>query len=155
MFGPFFVEGAPEVALGGDIANGAHGHAVLGAPARVTDTDGAPVAGARIDVWQADEDGFYDVQYADARRAGRPRPAAHRRRTAATGSGRCGPSAYPIPDDGPVGDLLTAAGRGPMRPAHLHFMVDGARLPDACHPHLRRRRPTTWTPTPCSASRRP
>ena len=87
-----------------------------------TPTDGTPVAGARIEVWEADEDGFYDVQYDDSR-------------TAARGWLRSGPGGefrfwsvhpapYPIPDDGPVGDLLAAAGRGPMRPAHLHFRVD-------------------------------
>ena len=79
--------------------------------------------GARIDVWEADEDGFYDVQYARRRR----RPAAGGCAPAPDGGYRfwsVRPSPYPIPYDGPVGDLLTATGRGPMRPAHLHFKVE-------------------------------
>ncbi len=120
VFGPFFVQGAPEVPLGGDIAHGAKG-----TPCHVEGTvygdDGNPVQGARIEVWEADEDGFYDVQYDDKRVAGRGWL-----RSGSNGEYRfwsVRPAAYPIPDDGPVGDLLVAAGRGPMRPAHLHFMV--------------------------------
>lgn len=120
VFGPFFVDDAPEVGLGGDIASGA-----TGTPCRVsgtvTSTAGEPVPGARIEVWEADADGFYDVQYPDGRTAGR----------GWLTSGDDGgyrfwsvrPSAYGIPDDGPVGELLAASGRHPMRPAHLHFMV--------------------------------
>ena len=121
VFGPFFVEGAPEVPLGGDIARGAKG-----TPCYVTGTvrsmGGTPLPGSRIEVWEADEDGFYDVQYEGDVSAGR----------GWLRSGELGeygfwsvlPSPYPIPDDGPVGDLLKAAGRSPMRPAHLHFKVD-------------------------------
>src|SRR5262249_48876790 len=83
--------------------------------------DGKPVPGARIEVWEADEDGFYDVQYPDDRTAAR----AH------LFSGEQGeyrfwgltPTPYPIPHDGPVGELLAAVGRSPMRASHLHFMV--------------------------------
>ena len=72
-------------------------------------------------MWEADEDGLYDVQYDGDRTAGR----------GWLTSGDAGeyrfwsvrPSAYGIPDDGPVGELLAASGRHPMRPAHLHFMV--------------------------------
>jgi hydroxyquinol 1,2-dioxygenase len=87
----------------------------------VTTTSGAPVAGARIDVWEADDDGLYDVQRDGVETAGRGWL-----RSAPDGAYRfwsVRPSPYPIPDDGPVGDLLTATGRGPMRPAHLHFKV--------------------------------
>jgi protocatechuate 3,4-dioxygenase beta subunit len=120
VFGPFFVAGAPEIALGGDIAFGAKGQPCHVA-GTVRGTDGKPVPGARIEIWEADEDGFYDVQYPDGHLAGR----------GWLSSGPDGeyrfwsvhPAPYPIPDDGPVGDLLTAAGRGPMRPAHLHFKV--------------------------------
>jgi hydroxyquinol 1,2-dioxygenase len=126
VFGPFFVESAPRVEPGGDIAAGAPGEPCW-VEGTVTDTRGEPVAGARIDVWEADADGFYDVQYADDR-------------TAARGyllSGNGGeyrfwavtPTPYPIPDDGPVGRLLEATSRTPMRAPHLHFMVraDGLR----------------------------
>src|SRR4051794_32785753 len=64
VFGPFFVEGSPAFANGDDIAQGAPGEPCL-MQGRVIGVDGEPVAGADIEVWQADEDGFYDVQYAD------------------------------------------------------------------------------------------
>jgi hydroxyquinol 1,2-dioxygenase len=122
VFGPFFVEGAPEYANGDDLANGAAG-APCFVSGRVLDTTGAPLGGARIDVWQTDEDGFYDVQRADLDEA------QGRGRLTAGDDGRFWfwsvlPVAYPIPDDGPVGDLLAAGGRGPMRPAHVHFRVE-------------------------------
>jgi hydroxyquinol 1,2-dioxygenase len=122
VFGPFFVEGAPEFANGGDLAAGAPGKPCL-MRGRVLGTGGEAVAGAVIDVWQADEDGFYDVQYDDLEA---PRG---RGRLRSEADGRFWfwsvlPEAYPIPEDGPVGDLLHAAGRGPMRPAHVHFRVE-------------------------------
>jgi hydroxyquinol 1,2-dioxygenase len=121
VFGPFHVEDSPEHALGDDIANGARGEAcfVRGA---VRGLDGEPVANARIEVWQADEDGFYDVQYdgldqARARATLRTGPdGAYRFRSILANS-------YPIPHDGPVGKLLAALGRHPWRPAHLHFLI--------------------------------
>ncbi|WP_039804698.1 intradiol ring-cleavage dioxygenase [Nocardia araoensis] len=120
VFGPFFVDDAPEIPLGGDIARGASGMPCH-VSGQVRSVTGEPIAGARIEVWEADEDGFYDVQYPDGRSAGR----------GWLSSGIDGeyrfwsvlPAPYPIPHDGPVGDLLTATARGPMRPAHLHFMV--------------------------------
>jgi protocatechuate 3,4-dioxygenase beta subunit len=120
VFGPFFVEGAPCVELGGDIAGSARGEPCW-VEGRVTDTEGNPLPGARIEVWEADEAGFYDVQYADAEVAGR----AHLF-TDDQGDYRfwaLTPTPYPIPYDGPVGRLLKATGRSPMRAAHLHFMV--------------------------------
>jgi hydroxyquinol 1,2-dioxygenase len=118
VLGPFFVEGAPEARLGADISAGAPGQPCH-VSGTVRGTDGAPVAGARLDVWESDEDGRYDVQYPDDRVANR----AHLF-TDADGGYRfwcVRPAPYPIPHDGPVGDLLAAAGRGPMRPAHIHF----------------------------------
>jgi hydroxyquinol 1,2-dioxygenase len=122
VFGPFFVEGSPGYENGDDLANGAPGEPcdVFG---RVVDVAGKPVPGALIEVWQADEDGFYDVQYSDLQQA---RGRGHLRSDA---DGRfwfqtVKPEAYPIPDDGPVGDLLRAGGRGSMRPAHIHFKID-------------------------------
>ena len=121
VVGPFFVAGAPEVPLGGDIAGGAKGRPCY-VSGTVRGTGGESVPGARIEVWESDEDGFYDVQYPDGRIGGRGWL-----RSAPDGGYRfwsVRPAPYPIPDDGPVGDLLTAAARGPMRPAHLHFKVD-------------------------------
>ncbi|SLK14617.1 dioxygenase family protein [Arthrobacter sp. P2b] len=126
VFGPFFVADAPEIPIGGDIAGGANGQPCW-VEGTVTDTEGRPVPGARIEVWEADEDGFYDVQYADQRVAGR----AHLN---ADQDGKYAfwgltPTPYPIPHDGPVGKMLAAVGRSPVRASHLHFMVtaDGLR----------------------------
>jgi protocatechuate 3,4-dioxygenase beta subunit len=121
VVGPFFVTGAPEVPLGGDIAGEAKGRPCY-VSGTVQGTGGEPLPGARIEVWESDEDGFYDVQYPDGRIGGRGWL-----RSAPDGGYRfwsVRPAPYPIPDDGPVGALLTAAGRGPMRPAHLHFKVE-------------------------------
>jgi hydroxyquinol 1,2-dioxygenase len=120
VFGPFFVEGSPGVELGADIANGAPGQPCL-VSGRVLTTKGEPIAGALVETWQADEDGFYDVQ----KEVDGPQNRAHLT-TDADGNysfWAVKPVAYPIPDDGPVGELLRAGGRGPMRPAHIHFMV--------------------------------
>lgn len=126
IFGPFFVEDAPRIPLGGDMTGGAAGQPCW-VEGTVTDTAGSPVPGARIEVWECDEDGFYDVQYADGRVAGR----AH---LFADDNGQyrfwgLTPVPYPIPHDGPVGKMLAATGRSPVRAAHLHFMVsaDGLR----------------------------
>ena len=120
VLGPFFVTDAPEIAAGGDIAGGAKGQPCH-VSGTIRDTDGKPVAGALIEVWQADADGFYDVQYPGSRTAGRGQlradPTGHYRFWSVH------PAPYPIPQDGPTGDLLAAAGRGPMRPAHLHVKV--------------------------------
>ncbi|MEX5296913.1 dioxygenase [Kocuria sp. CPCC 205268] len=120
VFGPFFVDDAPQVPLGGDIAGGAPGQPCW-VEGTVVDTDGHPVPGARIEVWEADEDGFYDVQYTDSRVAGR----AHLFTDQDGGFRFWGltPTPYPIPHDGPVGAMLAATGRSPVRAAHLHFMV--------------------------------
>jgi hydroxyquinol 1,2-dioxygenase len=121
VFGPFHVEGAPRYGLGADIANGAAGE-----PCEVRGTvrglGGEPISGATIEVWQADAEGLYDVQ--------RPRLESHQARGVLE-SGPAGEyhfktvlaQAYPIPDEGPVGDMLRATGRHPWRPAHLHFMI--------------------------------
>ncbi|MEW2386146.1 intradiol ring-cleavage dioxygenase [Micromonospora sp. NPDC047707] len=126
VFGPFFVDGSPEIELGGDIGAGASGQPCW-VEGTVTDTHGKPVPHARIEVWEADEDGFYDVQYGDDRVAARGHLYSD-----ADGNYRfwgVTPTPYPIPHDGPVGRLLAATGRSPMRASHLHFMVqaDGFR----------------------------
>ena len=121
VVGPFFTDESPEVPLGGDITGEAKGRPCY-VSGTVRGTGGEPVPGARIEVWESDEDGFYDVQYPDGRIGGRGWL-----RSAPDGEYRfwsVRPAPYPIPDDGPVGDLLAAAGRGPMRPAHLHFKVE-------------------------------
>lgn len=120
VFGPFFVAANPEIALGGDLAGGASGEPCW-VEGSVTDTSGTPLPGALLEVWEADDDGHYDVQYDDRRTAGRGHLFADEegnfRFWAVT------PTPYPIPSDGPVGELLAAVGRSPMRAAHLHFLV--------------------------------
>jgi hydroxyquinol 1,2-dioxygenase len=123
VFGPFFVDNSPEITLGGDLAAGAVGEPCW-VEGTVCDVRAEPVTGARIDVWEADGDGLYDVQYDGPRTANRGHLF-----TDATGGFRfwsVRPVAYPIPTDGPVGRLLAAAGRGAMRPAHIHFMIRAA-----------------------------
>lgn len=120
VFGPFFVEGSPQIELGGDMSFGARGEPCW-VEGTVLDADGRPLSGARVEVWEADEDGFYDVQYGDERTAAR----AHLF-TDENGAFRfwgITPTPYPIPHDGPVGKMLQAVGRSPMRTSHLHFMV--------------------------------
>ncbi len=121
VFGPFFVSGAPAVENGEDIARGAPGTPCL-MSGRVLSVDGTPLAGAVIDVWQADEAGFYDVQY-EGLESARGRAQLHAGDDGGYSFWSVLPTAYPIPADGPVGELLEAGGRGPMRPAHVHFMV--------------------------------
>jgi hydroxyquinol 1,2-dioxygenase len=121
VFGPFFVEGAPAVSAGGDIAQGAPGKPCV-VRGTVRGIDGKPVAQAMLDVWQADADGMYDVQ-----REGLQSPQGRGvLRTNSAGEYHFRtvlPEAYPIPTDGPVGDLLRATRRHPWRPAHLHFKI--------------------------------
>ena len=96
---------------------------------KVLDTDGRPLAGARIDIWQADQVGLYDVQD-DEMQAGDLRALLT---TAADGSywfRTVRPCSYPVPTDGPGGEWLRAAGRQPMRPAHIHVRVDA----EGCRP---------------------
>ena len=120
VFGPFFVQDAPLIESGGDISGGATGEPCW-VEGTVTDVSGDPIVGARIEVWEADEDGFYDVQYTDDRTAARSHLFTDEQ-------GRYSfwgltPTPYPIPHDGPVGELLDAVNRSPMRASHLHFMV--------------------------------
>jgi hydroxyquinol 1,2-dioxygenase len=120
VFGPFFVAGSPEIPLGGDIAFGAAGEPCW-VEGTVTGAAGEIIPNARVEVWEADEDGLYDVQYGDDRSAGR----AH---FVTADDGQYSfwgltPTPYHIPHDGPVGQLLDAVGRSPMRASHLHFRV--------------------------------
>ena len=125
VFGPFFIENAPKCQLGADIANGARGEPCF-VSGRVTSIDGTPLGGVTVDVWQSDEDGFYDVQ----RPPTAPGEHTHRARATLTTApdGRYHfksilAQPYPIPHDGPVGAMLEAVGRHPWRPAHLHYML--------------------------------
>ncbi|MFI8997450.1 maleylacetate reductase and hydroxyquinol 1,2-dioxygenase domain-containing protein [Streptomyces sp. NPDC053542] len=121
VLGPFYVEGPPPLPDGADLAEGLPGTPMY-ASVRITDLEGKPLAGAVADVWQSNEDGYYDVQLPDL-----DAPQL-RARFRADDEGRIRfrsilPSEYPIPDDGPVGQMLTAVGRHPYRAPHIHFMI--------------------------------
>src|SRR5262249_47845964 len=115
VFGPFFVDGAPEYENGADIANGAPG-APCFVSGKIEGPDGERVPGARIEVWQADENGLYDVQHPDHGEH-RARGALHSRVDGSYDFRSIVAVAYPIPHDGPVGRMLNALGRHPYRPA--------------------------------------
>jgi protocatechuate 3,4-dioxygenase beta subunit len=122
VLGPFHMVESPKRELGDDINLDRKGTPCL-VSGRVTGPDGEPLAGASVDVWQTNEDGFYDVQQPDIQPPGNLRGM-----FTADEDGRFWfrsvvPRYYPIPDDGPVGQLLSSTGRHPNRPAHLHFIV--------------------------------
>ena len=122
VLGPFHVANAPELPMGANICLDRKGEqmAIFG---RVVDTEGKPIAGAVLDVWQANDEGFYDVQQKGIQ------PEFNLRGVFRTGpDGRywfraVKPRYYPIPADGPVGQLLAALGRHPNRPAHFHYIL--------------------------------
>ena len=121
VFGPFHVEGAPQYGNGADIANGASGEPCL-VRGRVLGLDGEPVPDATIEVWQADAKGNYDVQY-EGMDHHQARGVLHSRPDGSFEFRSVLAESYPIPADGPVGELLRATARHPWRPAHLHFMI--------------------------------
>lgn len=121
VFGPFFTENSPQFANGDDLANGAPGEPCF-LEGYVRSLAGDPIPEARIEVWEADDQGRYDVQYDDLP-AARCRGHLFSARDGRYSFWAVRPTAYPIPNDGPVGELLTATNRSPMRPAHVHFMI--------------------------------
>ncbi|MFC5202473.1 maleylacetate reductase and hydroxyquinol 1,2-dioxygenase domain-containing protein [Streptomyces kaempferi] len=121
VLGPFYVEGPPEAEHGSDISAGLPG-TPLWVDVTIADTTGEPLKDAVVDVWQANEDGFYDVQLPDQEGPvlrGRLRTDADGRLTFWS----ILPSHYPIPGDGPVGQMLDAVGRHHYRAPHVHFMI--------------------------------
>lgn len=122
LLGPFYRGEAPECGFGDSIVRSDTPGPKLVLKGRVLSTDGAPIAGAMLDVWQASPDGLYENQ--DAAQADH-----NLRGKFTTGDdGRyeivsVKPAGYPIPMDTPAGDLIRAQNRTPMRPAHVHFIV--------------------------------
>jgi catechol 1,2-dioxygenase len=123
VLGPFHMVESPKRELGDNIALDGKGTPCL-VSGQVTGPDGEPLAGAVVDVWQTNEDGFYDVQQPDIQPAGNLRGLFTTDEEGRFWFRSVVPRYYPIPDDGPVGQLLAATGRHPYRPAHLHFIVD-------------------------------
>ena len=122
VLGPFHVAGAPELEMGTNISLDGVGESCrfIG---RVLDLDGNPVEGARLDVWSDNADGFYDVQQPGIQ------PRWNNRGIFTTGADGAyefvgiKPVSYPVPVDGPAGEMLTGMGRHPFRPAHTHMIV--------------------------------
>jgi len=120
VLGPFYLGEHRVTPFGGDIAGDEPGERLF-VEGTVSSPGGAPIAGATVDIWHSDDDGFYDAQ------KGLDEPSL-RARFITDAKGRFGfrsivPSSYPIPHDGPVGELLEATKRHPMRPAHVHFKI--------------------------------
>lgn len=122
VLGPFHTHDAEDLPQGAAISHDAAGTPLL-VVCTVKDVDGNAIPGAKIDIWETDSSGKYDVQH-----AGREEP-----------DGRCVmrsddkgdfhfkaivPVPYPIPNDGPVGQLLTKLARHCWRPSHMHFMFE-------------------------------
>ncbi len=120
VLGPFYVPGAPELPLGANLAEGLSGEKAYFA-GRVLTPEGKPIAGATLDVWSTDNEGWYDVQL-----QGQPMRARGRIKTDGQGCyafWTVKPVSYPIPTDGPVGQMLLKMGRHPYRPAHTHMIL--------------------------------
>lgn len=143
VLGPFHLPGAPAVPHGGELPGNTPGVPTL-YRGRVTDTAGQPLAGAQLDIWSSDGEGTYDVQLDD--------PGARRGRGIATTDAEghyafwsVRPADYPVPTDGPPGELMRALGRDGMRPGHLHFIASApghesvtTQIFNRASPHLRR-----------------
>ena len=128
VLGPFHMTSSPERELGAniDLVGESQPCVVIG---RVVGTDGSPLPGATLDVWQANDHGAYDVQEPDKQPDGNGRGLFTTDAEGRFWFRTIVPSYYPIPTDGPVGELLAATRRHPYRPAHIHFIVaaDGYR----------------------------
>ncbi|SNS27098.1 hydroxyquinol 1,2-dioxygenase [Geodermatophilus saharensis] len=122
VLGPFHVEGSPELGYGADMSQGLPGTPLF-VSGVVTDLDGAPVPGAVLDVWQADNEGLYESQHADVDEA-RLRAKYRTREDGSYCLRTVAPLGYTIPMDGPVGELITQTAISHFRPAHVHFLLD-------------------------------
>lgn len=124
VLGPFYLPGAPERETGEHIGRPQDGPPTL-IRGRVTDTAGEPVEGASLDVWQCSGNGLYDIQDPG-------QPSFNLRGVFTTGPDgsfafrTARPVSYPVPVDGPVGDLLRASGRHNWRASHVHAIVSAA-----------------------------
>ena len=122
VLGPFHVNNAPKRKMGENI-----NHDGKGEPAyifgQVLDTNNNPIEHAEIDVWQANEDGFYDIQQPDVQPEMNLRGVFKTDKDGKYYFRSVKPKFYSIPTDGPVGTMISATGRHPNRPAHLHYIV--------------------------------
>ena len=121
VLGPFHIEGAPELANGGDLWNGQVGEPLV-VSGRIVDAQGAPAAGTVLATWQNSGNGLYAQQ--DPNQS----PTNYHARLTVAPDGTFAfstvrPLSYTVPDDGPAGDMLRVLGRHAWRPAHLHMII--------------------------------
>lgn len=122
VFGPFHVAGAPERPMGANISLDGKGESCL-FEGRILDLQGNPIAGARVDVWSDNAEGYYDVQQPGVQPKWNNRGIFTTEADGKYSFVGIKPVSYPIPDDGPVGMMLANLGRHPYRPAHMHFLI--------------------------------
>ena len=122
VLGPFHVKNAPKKEMGDNINYDGKGEPafIFG---NVKNTDGKPIKGASIDVWQANDDGFYDIQQPEVQPDMNLRGIFSTKEDGEYSFKSVKPKHYSIPTDGPVGKMLSSTGRHPFRPAHLHYIV--------------------------------
>jgi protocatechuate 3,4-dioxygenase beta subunit len=121
IFGPFYREGARELPMGASISQDGRGEPAV-VTGRVLSTDGTPIPNALLDIWETNENGLYeqqDPEQPDMNLRGKFRTDSEGRYCFVA----IKPVSYPIPDDGPVGQMLRAVGRHPYRPAHIHLLI--------------------------------
>lgn len=121
ILGPFYRPEAPEMALSSNLAGDLPGEPVI-LRGQVLAQDGSPIPQAKVEVWQSDSEGFYDLQMENVQGSAL-RGVFHTDADGGYMFRTIKPSFYPIPSDGPVGQMLKAMGRHPYRPAHIHFMI--------------------------------
>ncbi|VXC42793.1 Hydroxyquinol 1,2-dioxygenase [Arthrobacter sp. 9V] len=122
VLGPFHMVESPKRGLGENISPESEGDICV-VRGRILSVTGQPIPRASIDVWQANMEGFYDVQQPGIQSIGNGRGLFTADDNGEFYFRSVVPSYYPIPTDGPVGDLLAATNRHPNRPAHIHFIV--------------------------------
>ena len=121
VLGPFYVE-SPKRKMGDNINFDGKGEEAI-IFGKVTDTEGNPISGSKLDVWQANDDGFYDVQQPGIQPDMNLRGLFQTKEDGRYWFKSVKPEHYSIPTDGPVGAMLRSSGRHPFRPAHLHYIV--------------------------------
>jgi len=122
VLGPFHVDDAPERAMGSNICRDGKGDPMF-VHGRILDTHGTPLADTKIDVWQANDEGYYDVQQKGIQPDFNLRGVFRTSEDGRYSFKAIKPRFYSIPSDGPVGEMLKALGRHPMRPAHFHYII--------------------------------
>ncbi|KAL6711180.1 hypothetical protein ACN47E_005711 [Coniothyrium glycines] len=123
VLGPFHTHDAPHDANGTSISHDPNGDPML-VLCTVKTTQGTPLEGVKVDVWETDSNGMYDVQYSDRGDNADGRAIVHSDAQGVFWFKAIVPVPYPIPHDGPVGKLLTRLGRHCWRPSHLHFLFE-------------------------------